>query len=91
MFFLDTVNESYVGKQLSKEEKEEEGPNKVHQWDKVGRHAWAAAIVARKGEKAGKDMYIMDCDAAFPKDTKTVRKGELGVGMERRWVEAVGK
>lgn len=89
VFLLDTPNESYVGKSISKEEREED-PG-IQQADKVGRHAWAAAIVAREGAKAGKDMYIMDCDAAFEEGTEKVRKRELVTGTQATWIDAVGK
>ena len=63
----------------------------MQQADKVGRHAWAAAIVAREGKKQGKDMYIMDCDANFEPGTTEVRKRALGTGTQTTWIDAVGK
>jgi len=89
VFFIDTPNKSYVGESITEGERSED-PN-VQQADKVGRHAWGAAIVAREGYKKGKDMYIMDCDANFDQGTTKVRKKALGIGAQATWIDVVGK
>lgn len=89
IFLLDTPNKSYVGESISQEERDRD-PD-IQQSDKVGRHAWAAAIVSRQGAKAGKDMYIMDCDATFEEGATSVRKRALGTGAQATWIDAVGK
>ncbi|KAI6811536.1 hypothetical protein KC340_g13434 [Hortaea werneckii] len=87
VFLMDTDNQSYVSQKLSPEDKAEG----IQQADKVGMHAWAAAIVAREGNKKGKDMYIMDCDATFEEGVEKVRRGQLQTGKQKTWIDAVEK
>lgn len=82
VLFFDTPSESYVGKATA-------GTTRP-QWDLVGQHAWAAAVVKREGK--GKDLYIFDCDMEVPSEPRTVRVKELqtqrqrvSIGEVRKW------
>lgn len=79
VFFLDTPSESYVGKPTA-------GTTKP-QWDLVGQHAWAAAVVRREGK--GKDLYIFDCDIEVPSEPRAVRVKDLETQRQRVFIDAV--
>lgn len=81
VLFFDTPSESYVGKRIAGKA----GP----QWDLVGQHAWAAAVVKREGK--GKDIYIFDCDMEVPEEPRAVRAKDLQTQRQRIFIEEASK
>lgn len=81
VMFLDTPSESYVGKPTAGTAR--------RQWDLVGQHAWAAAVVKREGK--GKDVYIFDCDIEVPSEPRAVRVKDLKTQRQRVFIEEVRK
>jgi len=88
LMFCDTPPESYVGKEVSEEEKKKG----VKQWDKVDMaHAWALAIVNTKKDGKGKTLFIFDCDQPIPTAAYELSVKALVTQRERRFCEELKK